>query len=242
LKPSAILLACCCALIAAPGRAGEPMSSYNNRADVFFTFLRGGEISFLSQDQARSLQQHCASGGFVFPFHAPAKYKCKVRLRPDATGQLGESGKIDIIDTGQDPDSDAYTLFSTTPVRKTQWQVRPLSHGEVSALTALRISPAQLNFAKASAIYKTKGNAITFIVPGKSIHDEFYAAQRHHVFVERRGVYRYQGRIPDKPTHYFDVDGDSIPEIKTDESCDGWCKTLWDVHAAPKVIATFGGH
>jgi hypothetical protein len=240
-----------CLLLAFPSAAGTEKEGYSMREGLFFTFLNGGHVGFDTPEKAIALHNHCENGGFVFAYREHAKYRCKVELWKNEAGQMGAFGVIEIVGAPPDLNDDMkYGLFSTKPTRKTKWQVRSLSQDEVVALTAIVTRPGNqrgnlvkhLRFSKAFAVHKTEGTHTTFLVPGRWIRTEYYEAQRHHVFVGSRGIYRYQGQIVDKPTQYYDVDGDSTPEIETDETCDGWCIKLWNVAATAKSIAHFGGH
>lgn len=246
------ILMCCLLLSSTPALAGMEKEGYSRREGLFFTFLEGGHIGFETIEHAMNLHRHCESGNFVFRFKDQKKFKCHVTLRKrEITNEPESYGSIEILDGSKDPNHDwKYDLYSTMPTRNTKWQVRPLSQEQVTALTAFISSddkryghlPRQLAFGKAVSVSKASAVQMTIIVPGKWVRSEDYEAQRHHIFVGSLGNYRYQGQIPDKPTHYFDVDGDSFPEIETSASCDGWCISLWDISAGPKEIARFGGH
>jgi len=240
-----IFFASCLLLAASSVWAGGGKEGVSRREGVFFTFLQGGYIGFDSLEMATDLQDYCAKGGFVHAHQRRARYKCKVELN-------GSFGRIEILGAPNNSNWDE-ELFSILPARRTKWEVRPLSQDELSGLTALvKASEKQygnlaryVTSGKGFAVYKAEGKQITYIIPGRWIRDEeaFYEAQIHHVFVgNNQGTYRYQGQLPDKPERYFDLDGDSLPEIKTNTTCDGWCIDLWDISRGVKNIATFGGH
>lgn len=240
-----------CILYSAHASAGMEKEGYSSRAGLFFTFLGGGSIGFETLEHAMSLLKHCESGKFIFRFQDQRKFKCRATLwKNQVTDQPGSFGTIEVLGVPKDPnDSMKFDLFSTRPTRKTKWQVRSLSEEELAALKTYVSSDKryahlqkQLALGKAIVVSKAGAAQVTTIVPGSWVRSEHYEAQRHHVFVGSMDNYRYQGQIPDKPDRYYDIDGDSFPEIQTDEICDGWCIKLWDIRASPNEIGRFGGH
>jgi len=249
------LLACCFLWVALPVWAGVPAEGHSGREGVFYAYFNlelddgtkiGSDTFFGLPGQAIALRNHCERGGFVFSHRNRARYGCKVHL---PSGEY-EYGSIEIIGAPADPHYLHYGLFTTQPVRGTQWKVRPLSADELAGIVALiETSPGRYGnlgkyvaSGKAFAVHKAEGKLTAYFVPGQWIRGEFYEAQRHHVFVGREGSYRYQGQLVDKPARYYDLDGDDLPEVETNESCDGLCISLWDISRAPEEIASWGGH
>ncbi|MDR0775340.1 MAG: hypothetical protein LBE81_01700 [Azonexus sp.] len=249
------LLACCFLWVALPVWAGMEPEGYSLKEGVFYAlpsdFAREGQdpeiraiIQFDSPEKVVALRDHCERGGFVFPHQSQARYKCKVHLLD--YDDMASYGLIEIVGAT----IDKYDLFTTRPARRSQWEVRPLSADELAGIAALiQASPERYGnlgkyvvSGKAFAVHKAEGKLTAYFIPGRWVRDEYYEAQRHHVFVGSEGSYRYQGQLVDKPERYYDLDGDGLPEVETSESCDGRCVKLWDISRAPKEIARWGGH
>ncbi|MCL2021566.1 MAG: hypothetical protein FWG81_05600 [Betaproteobacteria bacterium] len=242
-----VFLVTCCLLTTFPVLANGERHSYSLREGVFYARLDGYTgIGFDSPEKAIALRDHCESGGFVFAHRSRARYRCKVSLY-----ERDQYGSIEIIGAPTlREDQIEYDLFSIRPIRKTEWKIRPLSQNELSDLTALiKASKGRygsldkyVSSGKAFAVYRAKGKQITYIIPGSWIRREddfaYYEAQRQHVFVGSQGTYQYQGQLLGK-LEYFDLDGDSLPEIEASEGCDVVCITLWDISRGPREIVRF---
>jgi hypothetical protein len=251
-----IFLSCCVLLASSPLWAGGGRDGVSQAPGVFFVDAAQDEVTsftFEPPQHAIALREHCQRGGGVFSHVSRARYRCKVT---DSSGQGDGSGYQHIEVPGAIADLQArdlsYALFTTQPVRKTEWKVRPLSADELAGITTF-IDASKQRYGylsryvaadKAFAVDKTEGRQTAYFVPGPWVRDVEggYEAQRHHVFVGKQGTYRYQGQLPDKPARYYDLDGGALPAIETNESCDGWCITLWDIRRGPRMIANYGGH
>lgn len=249
----------CFLLASVPVLAGGDREGYSKREGVFFVEAEQGELTYISFDSpqhAIALQKHCQHGDFVFSHASRKRYRCKVKDSSIQVGDAPGSGSqaIEVIGASADLKANRmlYALFTTQPVQRTVWKIRPLSVDEQAGIaTFIEASKERYKYlsryvatGKGFAVHKVEGQKTTYFIPGKWVKDSegFYEAQRHHVFVGEGGRYQYQGQLPDKPTRYHDLDGDALPEIETSESCDGWCIGLWDISRAPQEIARYGGH
>ena len=162
-------------------------------------------------------------------------------------------GMIEIFGKQQDTEaSSRFGLFSIIKWHKLKWFQRPLEEGErLSILEILSdahnskgLNSISIDLNSAWVVFLSKGRVRTYFVPGSYVKDDEtgYEATRHHVFTSSGGVFRYQGRIPDKPIYYVNSGRDVCPLVITSEGCDGMCVKLWSVSSGPKEIARFGGH
>lgn len=237
--------------------AGMEKEGYVTRPGLFFAWLSpddGYVMAHLSKsDELKALARHCNSGRDVFSLQGGAKYKCKLQVFKLPSG-VEDWGSAAATVQGPSPKSDTrqFSLFSTTPPRTTNWAVRKIAPQELDAIDSLIQSDArlvrkinrQLKLSKASVIGRPDGSNFTVMVPGAIIQLEeiFYSAQRHHVFVQRDGVYSYLGEVPGKPIKYVDIDGNDLPGLVVNEDCDGWCISLWRLTGRLQKIGKFGGH
>ena len=249
-------LICALAYIA-PSIAGMEKESYSTRPGLFFAWLSPDEGAVLARFDRpaplRALVQHCNAGRDVFSLERGTKYRCKFEVFKLPSGEDNwESAGATVLGPSPKSDTRQFGLFSTSPPRTTQWNIRRMVPPERAALEALLQSDnrrfgamkRQLKLGDASVVSRPGGASFAMVVPGKVVRDEdaFYDAQRHHLFVNREGVYTYGGEVPGKPIKYVDADNSDLPGFVVSEGCDGWCISLWSLTDGLKQLGTFGGH
>lgn len=244
-------------LVSASSIAGMEKESRSKRPDLFFAWLSTLDdvVSVYSDNPAalRQLAKHCESGLPVYRFQQNTRYTCKADWY--AAGNQDNIQAVGLTVKGPVPKSNTrlFGMFSLKPTRTTRWKTRPITPEEHAALQAviavdkprLRLPGVRLKLASATAVSASDNGRTTIVVPGKVVQDvkAYYYAQRHHVFVSQGETYAYRGMIPGKPTKYFDVDGDDLPDMLVQESCDGWCISLWSIsNKDVREVASFGGH
>ncbi len=238
------------ALVPVAGHAGEERESVSFMRGVFLSFEQGGLVSFDSQDSLLELVQHCSRGGAVRDHTRGRSYRCGTTMLAGADAY--SPIRVEILGVAPRDEGEVAHVFTIQPRRPAAWQQRSLSAQEAQGVAMLiKADPARhgslaarLDFAHAKAVSKPGSAFTTYFVPGEQVKDEegYYDAQRHHVFVARRGVFSYQGRLAARPTQYVDLDGDDFPEVVVEEGCDGLCISIWSVHSGPKRLGTLGGH
>ncbi|MGO1072750.1 hypothetical protein [Lysobacter sp. CA199] len=257
---SCVHYAVCAALCLASASsiAGMEKESQSTRPDLFFAWLSPADqaepvsVYFDKRANSHRLTEHCKSGLPVYKFQQNTRYTCKADWYPlDSSDPFHAVG---VTVKGPIPKSDTHQfgMFSLKPTRTTRWNTRAIMPDEQAALKAvidtdkprLRLPRKQLKLASATAVSVSDKGRTTIVVPGNVVQDVagYYHAQRHYVFVNENGRYAYQGMIPAKPTKYFDLDGDDLPDMLVEESCDGLCISLWSISKGVRKVAEFGGH
>ncbi len=241
-------------LFVAASWAGEDKESDSEVPGLFFAWTsadRQGDIvtvRFLDQPaDLRAMADHCRRGLSVYAFQRNTPYTCTADWysSPEVLGVT--------VHGPRQAGPPHYAMFSLKPTRTTRWAARAITANERANVQALvhsrqwqrTLPKARLRLDGAKAVSRAQTPArVTIVVPGRRVQiaDGHYDAQRHHVFVQTHGRLDYHGEIPDMPAHYIDVDGDDLPEIITEETCDGYCVSLWRIAKTPQRIAGFGGH
>jgi hypothetical protein len=237
--------------------AGTETESYSARPGLFFAWLSPDDGYVLARldkpDELQALARHCNSGRDVFSLESGTKYKCKLEVfKLPSGGAAWESAGATVQGPSPRSDTRQFGLFSTTSPRTTKWTVRKIAPQELGAINALIQSDARLfgtikrhlRPSTASVVGRPGGSSFAVMAAGVTVQDKeaFYSAQRHHVFVQRDGVYSYIGEVPGKPIKYVDIDGNDLPGLVVSEGCDGWCISLWRLTNGLQQLGTFGGH
>lgn len=230
--------------------AGQEREGFSSTKGVFLSFEQGGLVAFDSQDKLVELVEHCEKGKRVFSHTRKREYRCKTSLLEG--GEYSGFIRVEILGVTPQDEGEVPHVFTIEHARSTSWEIRTLLDQEVAAISDLVRSDRtrygslteRLRFTEAIAVKRPNAVLTTYFVPGEQIKDEdaFYEAQRHHVFVARKDAYRYQGKLLAKPTQYLDLDGDEIPEVVVEESCDGMCVSIWSLQRGPKRLGGLGGH
>jgi hypothetical protein len=237
--------------------AGTEKESYSARRGLFFAWLSPDDGYVLARlgrpDELHALARHCNSGRDVFSLQGGTKYKCKFEMFKLPSGvEDWESAGATVQGPSPKSDTRQFGLFSTISPRTAKWTVRKISPQELGAVDSLIQSDArlvgtikrQLKLSTASVVGRPDGSSFTVVAPGAIVQDKeaYYSAQRHHVFVQRDGMYSYLGEVPGKPIKYVDIDGNDLPGLVVSEGCDGWCISLWGLTDGLQQLGTFGGH
>lgn len=249
------------ALLMAPAVwAGSDKESYSTVPGLFFARLTPANepwvtvVNFDNRLAHQRFVDHCASGRPVYRYRSNQRYSCKADWYPphppDDPGEWRSAG-ITVSGPYTPSDRKQSGMFSLQPTPTTRWQVRALTvqeHSELQRFVARHATrlqlPKRLPLRGAVAVGRSHSPWQTWIVPGYRVQHQGtgYDARRHHVFVQHAGRIRYQGMLRDKPEDFFDVDGDDLPEVLTNEQCDGLCISLWSVDKGMREVAHFGGH
>ena len=237
--------------------AGVEKVSSSTRPGLFFAWLSPDTGSVLAYSgthaDLQALARHCNSGRDVFSLQGGTKYKCKFEVFKLPSGVENWDGAYATVQgLSPKPGAEQFGLFSTFPPRTTKWTVRKVTPQELGAINSLVRSDArlsgpirrQLKLSSASVVGRSGGSSFTVVVPGAVVRNEeaYYYAQRHHIFLQRDGMYSYLGEVPGKPFIYVDIDRNDLPGLVVYEDCDGLCISLWGLTNGLQEIGTFGGH
>jgi hypothetical protein len=245
-------------LASASSIAGMDKESWSTRPNLFFARISSVNeaepviVNFNKRADFYRLTEHCKSGLPVYRFQQNTRYTCKADWYTADSPDNWQTAGVTVKGPVPKSDTQKFGMFSLKPTQTTRWHTRAITSDEHAALKALidddkprtRLPKKQLKLASATAVSLSDKGRTTIVVPGNVVRDieGYYYAQRHYVFVHEQGVYAYRGMIPAKPTKYFDVDGDDLPDMLVEESCDGWCISLWSVSRGVRKVAEFGGH